>query len=157
MNDLQFALHVFEKTRQSIRKSINNLTDVQLLTTPTGFANNILWNIGHVITLQQAMIYGRSGLPTEIDSPLMRQLFWANTSPTDWGTQPDIPTLIDMLTTHPHQLQKDIVNGQFSNTVYNPRTSGSGIYIESLAHAIHYNNYHEGLHLGAIQALKDFV
>ena len=62
-----------------------------------------------------------------------------------------------MLAEHPKQLESDLAAGKFAAAVYQPHTSGSGIYCETLEEAIHYKNYHEGLHLGAILALRNLI
>ena len=152
-----FAIHVFQKTRQTVYDAVADLTDTQLLAVPTGFANNIAWNIGHIITIQQAIVYGLSGLEQAISAEIYRPLYWANTSPADWGEPPNSAELIQMLLDHPQQLAADYAAGKFANTHYKERTSGSGIYVNNIEDAISYNNYHEGLHLGAILALKEFV
>lgn len=157
MNNQQFGLHVFQKTRQTVVDAITELTEAQLLAVPDGFDNNILWNVGHIIVVQQALIYGRSGLDPLIDIEAMQASFWPNTSPASWQTTPNSTAILAMLADHTQQLTADLAAGAFSNAVYQPRTSGSGIYCETLEEAIHYNNYHEGLHLGAILALRNLI
>ncbi len=151
-----FPLQVFQKTRQTVFNAIESLTPAQLLVVPTGFANNIAWNLGHIIVLQQAMVYKRSGLASNCPEE-MTGMYWANTSPSDWESEPDSAELIRMLIDHPRQLEADYVGGKFNGTTYAERTSGSGVFMQTLEEAMSYNNYHEGLHLGAILALKEFV
>ena len=157
MTNIQFALHLFDKTRRSIAKTVADLTTEQLLTVPDGFANNILWNLGHIIVVQQGNVYGRSGVEPLIDLSAMRPLFRANTSPDDWTETPDVEVILSMVVGHVDRLSADCAQGKFANITYQARTSGSGVYMTTLEQAMFYNNYHEGLHLGAINALKDFV
>ncbi|MEM7119104.1 MAG: DinB family protein [Chloroflexota bacterium] len=157
MDNLQFGLHVFQKTRQTVVDAVANLTAEQLLAMPASFDNNILWNVGHIIVIQQALVYGRSGLDPLIDLEAMQANFWPRTSPADWKTTPDVTAVLAMLSDHSNQFAADIAAGKFTDVAYQPRTSGSGIYVETVAEVVHYNNYHEGLHLGAILALRNLV
>ena len=152
-----FAIEVFEKTRQTVYDAVATLSTEQLLLVPNGFANNIAWNIGHIITIQQAVVYALSGLEMAIPFDIYKPLYWANTSPADWHETPDTVALLQMLLDHSSQLSADYAAGKFTDTHYQPRTSGSGIFMDTVEDAISYNNYHEGLHLGAILALKAFV
>ncbi len=154
---LAYALHLFERTRHTIAAEIQDLTDAQLLRVPDGFANNIAWNIGHVIALQQSMIYERSGLPAAVELAEMKQMYWGKTSPADWTETPDPQALLTMFMRHPAQLRADVDAGKFTNVAYAARTSGSGVQMQTVVEAMHYNNTHEALHRGAILALKDFV
>lgn len=157
MESPAFALHLFEKTRSMIAKSVRDLTEDQLLVIPDGFQNNILWNIGHIIVLQQANVYGRSGLAPLIDLDTMRPLFNSRTSPADWQQTPDAQALLDMLVSHATQLTSDFENGKFEGIDYQSRTAGNGVHMATVEQAMLYNNCHETMHLGAIEAIKDFV
>ena len=157
MSNLQFGLQMFQKTRATIVHALTDLSEAQMLAVPDGFANSIAWNIGHVIVIQQVMVYGRCGVPLHVDEAAMRPLYWANTSPADWPAAPDVAALVAMLSAHPQRLVDDLDGGLFAGKQFEPRTSGSGIFMETLEEAIHYNNYHEGMHLGTILSLRDFV
>ena len=152
-----FAIEVFEKTRQTVYDAVATLSAKQLLTIPSGFANNIAWNIGHIITIQQAVVYALSGLEMAIPLETYKPLYWANTSPADWHETPDTVVLLQMLLDHSSQLSADYAASKFTGTQYQPRTSGSGIFMDTVEDAMSYNNYHEGLHLGAILALKELI
>ncbi len=154
---LAYAAHLFERNRHALYADIQHLTDAQLLLIPAGFENNIAWNLGHIIGIQQGLVYSRSGLPPHVDLAEMQKLYWVNTSPADWTEAPDPRALVTLLLAHAEQLLTDIDAGTFANVTYAPRTSGSGITCNTVAEAVYYNNTHEALHRGAILALKDFV
>jgi len=48
--------------------SLNQLNQV-----PSGFNNNVIWNVAHVLVTQQILIYGLSSLPFVIDNSLVDQ------------------------------------------------------------------------------------
>ena len=156
MNNLPFSLHVFEKTRKTVLNAVDGLSAEQLLKTPVGFSNNIAWNLGHIIAVQQGMVYWLSGLDGFVSAEF-KDRYWPNTSPADWSSSPDVDELKSMLMSHTERVLADYGAGKFEGITYQSRTSGSGIYMDNLQDTFHYNNYHEGLHLGAIQAIKEFV
>jgi hypothetical protein len=47
---------------------IKDLDSEKLNQIPTGFNNNIIWNLGHVFASQQRVCYQRSGLQQVIDA-----------------------------------------------------------------------------------------
>ena len=56
----------FAVTKNS-RKALSHFLDVisleQLNKIPVGFNNNIIWNITHIVVVQQMLAYKLSGLP----------------------------------------------------------------------------------------------
>ena len=51
---------VFEITRLSrkiVAEYLENYTLEQLNKIPDGFHNNLIWNIGHIIVVQQMLVY----------------------------------------------------------------------------------------------------
>jgi hypothetical protein len=57
-------------TRKFILSICEPLTEEQLNTTPNGFNNNIIWNLGHLIAAQQGICYIRSGLNPVVDESI---------------------------------------------------------------------------------------
>ena len=62
----------------SIRKNLltylDNLTPEQLGYIPTGFSNNIFWNIAHCIAVQQFLCYQLSGNKLLISTDFFREI-----------------------------------------------------------------------------------
>ena len=53
--------------RLFLLKQIDYLTTKQLNEIPSGFNNNIIWNLGHLICVQQNMCYVKAALPVTVD------------------------------------------------------------------------------------------
>jgi hypothetical protein len=51
-----------KKTRTSLLNMISGLSLEQINKVPEGFNNNIIWNLGHLVSAQQGICYSRSGL-----------------------------------------------------------------------------------------------
>ncbi|MEZ4707978.1 MAG: DinB family protein [Caldilineaceae bacterium] len=149
------ALPVLRHTRNSIYKAVKDLTPEQCLAIPGGHDNNIAWNIGHIITVQQRLCYVRCGLDPYISSNMMA-LYLPGTSPADWNKQPDSAGLIAMMMEHMDKLEADYADGKF-DTSFEATTTPSGLFIGDFETALIFNIYHESQHFGTILALKNFV
>lgn len=148
------ALSILKQTRKLLYWSVRNLSNEQFLAMPTGFDNNIAWNVGHVIVVQQDMTYGACGLDPYISKEMIAS-FKEGTFPANWTTPPSLAEFKQMLKEHPDRLIADYEAGKFAS--YQPYKSSTGVKLETFSEALNFNNYHEGLHLGTILALRNFV
>ncbi len=144
--DLLRQLRAFNLSR------VAHLSDEQLLAVPDGFANNLLWNLAHLVVTQQLLIYGRSGLPLYVDERMVAENR-KGTSPASWTAQPDIAEVKALLLDLPARMADDA--DRF--TSYEPYPTSTGVTLGTLDDALRYNLHHEGLHGGAIASLLRFV
>ncbi len=126
----------------------------QLNKIPTGFNNNLLWNIGHIIVAQQSLIYKDSNLPMYISEDIVN-LYKPTTKPTGNTTPTEVNELKELLISLIAKTETDFVKGIFIK--YNERTTATGFHLASIKDAFEFNNYHEGLHLGYMMSIKKFV
>ena len=132
----------------------NNYSPEQLNTIPSGFSNNLIWNIGHVIVAQQALIYKGSNLNGYLSEELIER-YKPGTRPTGKTTEIEMEELKSLLITLIEKTETDFANGRF--TTYNERMTGTGFHLGSLKDAFEFNNYHEGLHLGLMMNIRKFI
>lgn len=126
----------------------------QLNHIPEGFSNNLIWNIGHVIVAQQSLVYKGSNLEGHIPGRLY-DLYNPGTRPTGNTTQSEADELKELLTSMIELTIADFDNGIFQE--FNERTTGTGFHLASVTDAFHFNNYHEGLHLGYMMSIRKFL
>lgn len=126
----------------------------QLNKIPYGFSNNLIWNIGHIIVAQQALIYKGSELEGYISDELF-ELYKPGTKPTESISQSDVNELKELIISLIEKTETDFSNGKFVE--YNERMTGTGFYLSSLKDAFEFNNYHEGLHLGCMMNIRKFI
>lgn len=140
--------------RQNILNITKDLSDSQLNTIPAGFNNNIIWNIAHLSAVLQRICYVRSGLSghTEV---VFSEEFKNGTRPTREITGTEIKAIKELLMTGIVQLDRDVESGLFIN--YESWNTSIGIEINTLSDVIAFLPYHEGLHAGAILAIKKLV
>ncbi len=142
------------RIRQNILNITKDLSDAQLNKIPAGFNNNIIWNIAHLSAVLQRICYVRSGLAGHIEVAFSEE-FKNGTRPTRDITAIEIKTIRDLLMTSIEQLEIDVASSLFVN--YEAWNTSIGIEINSLSNAIAFLPYHEGLHTGAILAIKKLV
>ena len=151
---MQSLITMNQSTRRVMATAVQDLSAEQWFTIPDGFDNNIAWNIGHVVAVQQSVMYRLSGLDGHI-SKAFSKMFNPGTSPADWTEQPDPAELLAVLESTIDALQTDYDNGIFVK--YRGITTASGLAMNNIEEAAAFNLFHEGLHLGMILALKNLV
>lgn len=140
-----------KKQRQLIHKTVSDLSREELLAIPAGRTNNIVWNLAHIITVQQGLAYGLTGNPMNIPDEY-RAWYFRDTSPADWTGEPDVARLLQELLTLPEQTESDYVSGRLVN--FTPYTTTTGVSLETIDDALGFNNFHEGIHYGIILSIR---
>jgi len=148
------TLEITFKNRLVLVQYLETLTVAQLNAIPPKFNNNIIWNIIHIIAVQQALVYGLSGVQFKIDAAMVKA-YAKGTKPEKEVSAEEISEIKNLLTSTIESTQTDLDNGIFKE--YQEYTTGLGNTLTSFEEAIDFNNFHEGIHLGAIFALKKFV
>ncbi len=145
---------ILKKSRQLTLKAINGLTLEQIHIIPDGFKNNIAWNVAHLVVTQQLLQYKLSGLDCLAPDELIED-HKKGTFPTKTFTQEEFEEVTDLLVGLPDTLEEDFNEGIFEN--YNAYETSTGFVLDTFETAVNFNNYHEGIHLGIILALKKLV
>ncbi|TXE08853.1 DinB family protein [Algoriphagus aquimarinus] len=148
------SFHIWKNNRSIYLKFLEHNSLEQLNKIPTGFNNNLIWNIGHVIVVQQRLVYGLSGLPLNVSEELF-QKYKPGTKPESDETQETVELFQELLISPIDQTIADFESGKFQN--YNEYTTSKGFHLASAADAITFNNYHEALHLGTMVSLLKFI
>ena len=146
-----WALEITIKNREILRSFLDNFSLEQLNKIPKGFANNIIWNIAHTITIQQLFVYKLSGLPTIISEEMIG-MYQKGTKPKRDVIQNEVDEIKKLLFSTIEKTEEDYKNGVFKN--YNTYTTSTNSALTNVEDAMDFNNFHEGIHLGYILALK---
>jgi len=144
-------LEVTRTNRRILDKMLTALSLEQLNKIPEGFSNTIIWNIAHVVVTQQLLVYKLSGLPLMI-SDQMVNLYKKGSKTEGEVTALEVDEIRDLLFSTIAQTEKDIDAGVFKE--YNEYPTSTGFVLTSIADAMAFNNFHEGIHLGYIMAMK---
>ncbi len=143
--------------RRFLLSQIAETTTVQLNTVPTGFNNNIIWNLAHLVAVQQTLCYTRSGQPTVIAQEYIAP-YMPGTKPDKVVNDEEIAMVKEQMITSIDRMQADYEANVFIaytraeriKQVYN-------IEVTNIDEAIDFILYHEGFHIGCILALKHLV
>jgi len=146
--------NILKTSRAITLQAIDTLSLAQLHTIPAGHKNNIIWNLVHLLVTQQLLHYKLSGLHCLVPEEWI-ELHRKGTSPTKEFTQEEFEELKELFVGLPDTLEEDFSMDIFEN--YTAYPTSTGFVLDSIENAIAFNNYHEGIHLGVILALKKLV
>lgn len=148
---MEKAFDLCRKNRIVIKNILENTPKEKLFEIPDNFNNNIWWNIAHIIATQQLLVYRKSNTPEIIAAEFIKT-YSKGTKPDHIPTQEEIDLVSSSLLAEVDQMEADYKAGVFSS--YEVYTTSIDVCLDSIEAAIGYNNYHEGIHLGSILALR---
>lgn len=142
------------KTRLIILEFINDLSTEQLNKIPEGFKNNIIWNLGHLIAVQESIFYLRAGLQINLDHKIFDSFKNGSRPDHEFSTE-EINSIKTLLTSSLTQVDNDLKMNIFNN--YQAWKTRYNVEITSIEEALNFIPFHEGLHTGCIMAYKKMV
>jgi uncharacterized damage-inducible protein DinB len=151
MHDYAFVWKQYDLVRGITLAVLKKVPAEQADIVPEGFANNIRWNLGHILTVQESCMYGLdfTHLPASY-----KTLFGPGTKPADWqGEVPSLSALAEQL-----EEQKERIKRTFGDRLHRelaePFVLRSGAQMSTLGEMFVFSLFHEGMHIGTINALK---
>jgi hypothetical protein len=87
--EMQQTLDITRTSRTIVSQMLAGYTLDQLNTIPEGYSNNLIWNIAHIIVVQQMLVYKLSGLPMMISDEMVDK-YKKRTKPEDIATQSEV-------------------------------------------------------------------
>jgi hypothetical protein len=145
---------ILKTARQHFVAILDAFSNEQLNKIPTGFNNNLIWNIGHVVVTQQLLHYTLSGVAPKI-SPEMISKYRKGSSGAIQAGEDEVNLIKKLLVEMPEQLEKDYENDFFGE--YKEYPTSFKFTLDSIEKAILFNNVHEGMHFGIVMSLKKHV
>jgi hypothetical protein len=145
---------IWATNRKIIAGFVDQFSLAQLNTIPSGFSNNLVWNLGHIVVVQQRLLYSVAGLPMAISSAMLDQ-YKTGSKPSTNTTQQEVDALKLLLQSVVESTLSDYKSGKFET--YKEFTTATGFLISSIEDAIAFNNYHEGMHLGLMMNIRKFI
>ncbi len=148
---MDYSFDITLKNRKLLKSFIENLSLKELNKIPEGFNNNIIWNIAHTIVTQQLLVYKLSGLPMIVSDELVDS-YRKGTKPEKDLSQAEVDFVKGLLFSTIEKTEEDYKNKVFQT--YNQYTVTTKSTLSNVEEAIEFNNFHEGIHLGYILALR---
>lgn len=148
---MHFTLEVLPNTRKAFNRIIENTSLEDLNKIPSGFNNNIIWNIGHIVVTQQLLAYKLSGLPIAVSDDLVGK-YRKDTKPEGTATLEEVNRIKELLFSTVEKTKEDYSSGLFKNfQEYTVSTTGNTL--TNIDEAFQFIMFHEGMHLGYVMAL----
>lgn len=148
------SFEINRTTRKMVSPFLENYSVAQLNKIPEGFTNSLIWNIGHIVVVQQMLVYKLSGLPMAVSDEMVEK-YRKGSRPENDATQAEVEEIHSLLFKTIDQTESDYNNGLFLNYQEYPTTPG---YVLNNANdAIHFNNSHEALHIGIMMSIRKFI
>lgn len=148
---MDFTFQVLQNIRGIFKDIIENNSLETLNTVPSGFNNNIIWNIGHVVVSEQLLAYKLSGLEPSISSELIDK-YKKDSKPEGKVSQDEVDGIKNLLFSTIEKTEADYKAGVFKTyTEYTVSTTGNTLH--NIDEALQFIVVHEGLHYGYVLAL----
>lgn len=151
---MQQIFEITGASRNIISQILENNSLEKLNKIPEGFKNNLIWNIAHVVVVQQMLVYKLSGLPMMISDEMVEK-YKKGTKPEQDATQAEVDEIKSLLFKTITQTKADFDNKIFEN--YSEYPTSTGFVIRNAKDAMAFNYFHEGLHIGVIMGLRKFI
>ena len=142
------------KSRKLVLKVIDGYNLEQLNKIPEGFGNNIIWNVAHLVVTQQLLCYKFSDVSMLVSDEMISK-YMKGTSPKEPVSSDEFEEIKKMFLDLSLQFEKDYELGIFKS--YQSYTTSADVTLTDINSAIAFNNFHEGIHLGVILALRKLV
>ena len=151
---MNWAFDINIKNRTLLESILDTYSLEQLNKIPKGFSNNMIWNIAHTVVTQQILIYRLSGLPPMVSDDVIAR-FKKGTKPDGDVSQTEVEAIRSLLFSTIEKTKTDYNNKVFKH--FDEYTVSTKSTLTNVEEAIDFNNFHEGIHLGTIMALRKFV
>lgn len=151
---MNWTFDICLKNRNILEGFLDQFSLDELNKIPEGFSNNLIWNIAHVIVTQQLLVYGNSQLPMLVSDEMVAK-YRKGTKAEQKATQDEVNEIKALLFSTLEKTLEDFYNGLFKN--YTEYTVSTKSTLTNVEQALEFNNFHEGIHLGYILALKKSI
>lgn len=148
---MDWAFEITRKNRKIMASFLDAFSLDELNTIPKGFNNNIFWNIAHLIATQQLLVYGLSGLTMHVSDEFVEK-YGKGSKPSSKVTEVEANKVRKLLISTLDKTKKDYQEGIFKD--FKRYTTSTNSTLSNVEQAIDFNNFHEGIHLGYILAMK---
>ncbi|NWK84543.1 DinB family protein [Staphylococcus sp. GSSP0090] len=147
----------FKDSYKLLNKHLKDVDEAQAIVQPDGTNNNIKWQLGHLILLNDFLVFETMNGENVLEQPNAKYFLWG-TSPMDFdGNEPSFEELKLLL----NEQIDSIVNGleaQFKKVRSKPiELKDAGIVMENFEESSHFAVIHMNRHFGQIVMLKSMI
>jgi hypothetical protein len=132
-------------SRQNYLNYLNRFDIEALNQIPQGYNNNIIWNIGHIVAVFDALCYSLSGNKNYTSTTFIEK-YKKGTTPETSFTEADKDEIASLLISQIEKFEKDLENNVFQN--YTEYKTSFQNTLQNIEDALQFNLIHEGIHFG---------
>ncbi|HIP32075.1 MAG TPA: DinB family protein [Crocinitomicaceae bacterium] len=154
MKNIQYSINTLRSTRLFVLDLMGKFSYEQLTTVPAGFSNSMLWNFGHIVVVQQLLIYGLSGNELHLDKNIVH-LFKKGATGKETLSKKEFEDLKIRSLELVDLLEKDYE--RICQTDYTQFMTGLNVELNNVDEAIEFNNIHEAVHIGVMMGISKLV
>jgi uncharacterized damage-inducible protein DinB len=139
--------------RNNTMKQVEGLSDEMSHLIPEGFNNNIKWNLGHILVVQEKFPLQLIGEEMKIPKTFA-EIFGPGTKPVNWGERvPSIDEIIQLLTSQISRIEQT-VGSRLEESFEKPFVTSAGLELVTVEQSLSFCLYHEGMHFNAMKSIK---
>lgn len=146
------SLTMFKYSRTSTLILLNKIDEKKWDLQPEGFPNTIRWNAGHVYSTAEDYL-SSADHKYQITFPEWNDLFLDGSRPSEWPEEvPSKQEIISAL-----EEQKDRIFNHFQNRMDEQASETrdiNGTLLETVESSLQFVTWHEGIHLGYVNAFS---
>jgi uncharacterized damage-inducible protein DinB len=145
MEDVLFD--ALARGREHLLKQVGDCPLDKRYVVPTGFNNNILWQLGHIVTETDGLITRLSGEKQTLSAEY-KTFFVNGTKPSEWnGEPPPWDEILSQLKDQIPLIRRIFIGKLDTRSMDNPSRD------ETVEELLLFNLFHEYLHIGNIGAM----
>ena len=146
-----FLFHLMATSRGALLKQVGKCPPDKRNVIPVGFNNSLHWQLGHIVTVTDGLVFGKSGegrmLPAEY-----KTFFEYGTRPSSWiGEPPSWDEICTRTNDQVMQLRSVFAGRLDAKAMANPFKG------ETVGDLLLFNLYHESVHIGLISAMLKLI
>src|SRR6476620_10825581 len=103
---METSFEITATSRNVLLKFLENYSLEQLNKIPQGFSNNLIWNVAHVIVVQQMLVYHLAGLPMMVSNEMVEK-YKKGTKPEGEVSQAEVDEIKSLLFSTIEKTKKD--------------------------------------------------
>ena len=144
-------LELIKQTRRKFIELVDGLSEEQLNEIPAGMSNNIAWNFGHIVSAQQGLCNGLSGVALNAPADFTAA-YKKGTKPENYIKQEDINQFKKYTLENIDALEKGLNENIFVQ--YQPYETSYGYALANIKDAVRFVAVHDAVHLGYSMAIR---